>query len=103
MGIFDQNNRYSSKINRFEYKQWRFFQNWIKKNGIMNLYWIDTTLINTINVFLMFSVHSLDQFEPPYIFILTFMCLIYLHLTLVYSIARVIHAYSSLVNDILYI
>ena len=63
MGIFDQNNRYSSKINRFEYKQWRFFQNWIKKNGIMNLYWIDTTLINTINVFLMFSVHSLDQFE----------------------------------------
>ena len=48
--IFGQNNRYSSKINRFEYKQWRFFQNWIKKNEIMNLYWIDTTLINIINV-----------------------------------------------------
>ena len=37
--IFGQNNRYSSKINRFEYKQWRFFQNWIKKNEIINLNW----------------------------------------------------------------
>ena len=48
----------------------------LRKNGIMNLYWIDTTLINTINVIFcisVFSVHSFNQFErisdcwPPYI------------------------------------
>ena len=75
----------------------------LRKNGIMNLYWIDTTLINTINVIFcisVFSVHSFNQFErisdcwPPPIFLHWPLFSWYIFT----SRWSILYCYSSLVN-----